>query len=153
MRKISLFIAALLLVISLHASVIVSENPTADKVMIPLFNSGKTISLADFMKLNPAEYKSITGTKLKFKEKVALKLFQRHFKNSINNDGTVNLEKFHQDQDDVKKFNLGWFALGLLTGLIGFIIALCINDDKRQGRIKWVAIGWAAWIVIVLATL
>jgi hypothetical protein len=153
MKKISLFVATLMLALSLHASVIISENPSADKMMLPLFNSGKTISLADFMKLKPAEYKTLTGNKMSFKEKLSLKYFQHHFKNAINSDGTVNLEKFHQDEDDVRNFNLGWFALGLLTGIIGFIIALCINDDKRKGRIKWVAIGWAVWILILVLTI
>jgi hypothetical protein len=151
MKKISLFVATLLLAVSLHASsVFVSENPTANKVMVPLFNSGKTIPLSDFMKLTPSEYKTMTGTKLSFKEKISLKLFQRHFKNAINNDGSVNLEKFHQDEDDMSSFHFGWFALGFFLGLIGLIIALVISDDKRQGRIKWTAIGLGAAIVLSL---
>jgi len=153
MKKISLFVATLLLVVSLHASVFIAENPTiptADKVMVPLFNSGKTIPLSDFMKLTPSEYKTMTGTKLSFKEKVSLKLFQRHFKNAINKDGSVNLEKLHQDEDDMNSFHFGWFALGFFLGLIGLIIALVISDDKRQGRIKWTAIGLGAAVVLSL---
>ena len=69
-------IATLMMAFSLNASVIFSANPPADKVMVPLFNTGKTISLYKFMTLKPKEYKELTGSKMSFKERIVLKLFQ-----------------------------------------------------------------------------
>lgn len=153
MKRISLAVAILLMAFSLHASVIISDNhngnPTADKVMLPLFKSGKIISLANFMNLTSSRYKELTGSKMSFKEKISLKLFQHHFKNAINSDGTVNLKKFQDDEDD-SEHPIGWFALGFFLGIIGLIIALVINDDKRPGRIKWALIGFGMWAAILL---
>jgi hypothetical protein len=149
MKKISLVIATLLIAFSLSASAIFSGNPSADNVMLPLFHSGKTISLAKFMTLNASEYKTLTGSKMTFKEKVTLKLFQRHFKNSINSDGTVDLKKFRQDQGDASHA-IGWFLLGFLLGIIGLIIALVINDDNRRDRIRWTLIGWGVWVALLV---
>jgi hypothetical protein len=151
MKKIVLFIAIVLSCSSyLHAAVFVGENPSADKLMLPLFNSGKMISLADFMKLKNAEYKKITGTRMSLKERITLKIFQHHFKNSINSDGTVNVPNYKEDVDDMHTFRFDWFALGFFLGLFGLLIALVINDDKRRARIKWVGIGFLAYLVFAL---
>jgi hypothetical protein len=150
MKKISLLIAILFMAFSLNASVIIkSGNPPSDQVMLPLFNSGKMISLSKFMSLKPSDYRELTGKKMSFKERISLKLFQHHFQNSINTDGTVDLQKFKADEDD-SGHAIGWFALGFLLGIIGLIIALVINDDNRHDRIKWTLIGFGAWIAILL---
>jgi hypothetical protein len=165
MKKYSLFLVSLFFVFSLQAAVFhpnsttpasVSTAPapapslSADNLMVPLFNSGKSVSLSDFMHMNASKYKTLTGERMSFKERIELKLFQHRFKNAFAKDGTIDLQKFHQDMDDDGGFHLGWFLLGFLLGLIGLIIALCINDDNRHGRIKWTLIGWASFVAIYL---
>ena len=158
MKKYSLFLVSLLFVFSLQAAVFIpnsttpkaSTAPSANTLMVPLFNSGKSVSLSDFMHMNASEYKTLTGERMSFKERIELKLFQHHFKNAFAKDGTIDLQKFHQDMDDDGGFHLGWFLLGFLLGLIGLIIALLIFDDNRQGRIKWTSIGFALIVGIGL---
>jgi hypothetical protein len=140
MKKISLVIAALVMVFSLNASVIISGNPSAATVMVPLFNSGKTISLAKFMTLKPSEYKELTGKKMSFKERISLKLFQHRFKDDINADGTVNVKKLTDDEKDSGN-PVGWFFLGFFFSVAGLVIALVIKDGHRHDRIKWALYG------------
>ena len=141
MRRISLVIVALLLAFSLNASVIVANKVCPGKIMLPLFNSGKMISLDDFMKLKPSGYKKLTGKRMNLKEIICLKIVQHHLKNDINNDGTVNLKQFADDETDSIWSNLDWVALGFFLGPIGLLIALVINDGSRHQRIQWTAVG------------
>jgi hypothetical protein len=165
MRKYLLLFVALLLTFSMQAAILVPNHSTAatatlpmtttpslsaDNLMVPLFKSGKSVSLSEFMNLTPSEYKDLTGEKMSFKERIELKLFQHRFKNAIAKDGTIDIQKFHQDMDDNGGFNIGWFLLGFLLGLLGLIISLLIFDDNRQGRIKWTLIGFGAWIALLL---
>ena len=61
-------VVALLLAFSLNASVIVQSKVYPGSIMLPLFNSGKMISLNDFMKLKPSGYKKLTGKRMNLKE-------------------------------------------------------------------------------------
>jgi len=154
MKKFALLIPALFIFISIHASIFISENPSADNVMLPLFNSGQTISLSKFMKLKPAEYKQLTGKKMSLKERLVLKIFQHHFKNSINKDGTVNLKKFKEDQDDLTGLHVGWFLIGFFFSIYGLLAALIVNlikkDDHKSDRLKWAGLGALAGLIFAL---
>jgi hypothetical protein len=141
MMRVSLVIVALLLSFSLKASVIVANKVYPGSIMLPLYNSGKMISLDDFMKLKPSGYKKLTGKRMNLKEIICLKIVQHHLKNTINNDGTVNLQKLADDETDSMWNNLDWVALGFFLGPIGLLIAVIINDSKRHQRIQWTAVG------------
>ena len=122
-------------------------------IMIPLGETGTKISLLDISRLTVKEAEIIRGEKMKFPEKVAFKYAQRKLKQSINPDGSLNdrrLTKNLKKTDGDGGFHAGGFFLGLLLGLIGLIIALLINDDKKKSRVKWALIGWGVWIAIVL---
>ena len=151
MKKVSLFILSFFAIAFVFGNKVIEPvNPSAESIMIPLMKSGYKVSLAKFIKLTPAEYKEITGQKLKLDGKLSLKILQRHLKKAVRSDGTVNMEKFKKMADDVDGFHLGWFALGFFLGIIGLIIALVIKDDKRHGRIKWTLIGLLAALVLGL---
>jgi hypothetical protein len=150
MKNITGFIFVLVFSIAGFASNFTTPvAPRAEDMMVPLFGSDQKISLSRYLKLTAAEYKTLTGKKLKFKEKISLKIFQYQLKKTINKDGTVNIEKFTKQEDNIKKFNIGWFALGFFLGLIGVIIVLFIKDEKRKARIQWTLVGWGFSVLIV----
>src|SRR5689334_3768898 len=100
----------LALVIAISSFAINSPAPVslkAEDMMMPLPGTNQQISLADFVKLTPKEYKTLTGTKLSLKEKISLKLTQRQLKKTINKDGTVNAEKFKKYYDDEQCSHVG----------------------------------------------
>ena len=151
MKKISLFILSFFAFAVVFGNKLIEPaNPSAESIMIPLLKSGYTVSLAKFIKLTPAEYKEITGQKLKLDGKISLKILQGYMKKAVHKDGTVNMEKFKKMASDGDGFHLGWFALGFFLGIIGLIIALVINDEKRHGRIKWTLIGFLVSAVLGL---
>jgi hypothetical protein len=159
-KKYILFFVCLFFVFSLQAAIFHPNTTTrtsapapslpADHLMVPLLNSGKSVSLSDFMHMDDSMYNTLTGERMSVKESIELKLFQHRFKNAFAKDGTIDLPKFHQDLDDDGGFHLEWFLLGFILGPIGFITALSINNDNRNGRIKWTLIAWASFVAIYL---
>lgn len=158
MKKILLFLTVMLSVNILLASHLTTQPPKkvyASDILIPLGDEGIKISLLDISKLTIKEAEVLRNEKMKFSEKIAFKVAQRKLRQSINSDGSLNdrrliknLKKGNGDGEG--GFHAGGFILGLLLGLIGVIIALLINDDKKKSRIKWSLIGWGVWIAIVL---
>jgi hypothetical protein len=152
-----------LLITALLLNVCIAINPAADgstpvkatEIMLPIGNTGNSISLADFSQLKPAEYEKLANVKLNFFDRIAYKRAMKKLRNSINADGTINnqrivkmLGKTAVDSDS--GFHLGGAALGFLLGLIGVLIAYLINDDKKANRVKW---AWIALGAAVLLTL
>jgi len=154
-KLLSLFAAALILNVSI-AIVPFSDGVKpvkATAIMLPIGKSGQKISLADFSKLKPREYEKLAGVKLGFFDRIAYKMAMKKLRKGIAPDGTItnkkiiNLVKPAGVTDD---FHLGGFALGLLVGLIGVLIAYLINDDKKDTRVKWAWLGLAVWVAIVI---
>ena len=153
MKKILILLFAFSLCLSIRASVIIHEDPSAAEIMVPLFNSGKTISLFEFMKLTPSRYKELTGEKMNLKQRISLVFFKHHFRNSISKDGSINLQKFKEDEEDMLEFRLGWFLFGFfVVPPFGLLILLLVSlfikrDDKWHERLKWAGIGTLAFLV------
>ena len=161
MKRSFLVSAALLLVGFLSFATSNPENKStvyASQVMIPLGNTGKTISLLDLSRMSVKDLQAFTGVKMRFADRIAFKLGQRQLKRNINPDGTINSNKlakyFSKGEAVTSGFNGGGFALGLLLSLIGVLIAYLIKTGDRQGRIKWAWIGAAIsaviWILIAV---
>jgi hypothetical protein len=154
MRKVSLLIVALFTLTASFATSRPASAPLkASAILLPVGNTGKTISLLDLSEISVKEFQKITGKKMSFADRMGFKLAQRNLRNSINNDGTVNnkkLTKMVTKADGTSGFHIGGFALGFLLGLIGVLIAYLINDDKKKNRVKWAWLGLLAWVVIVL---
>lgn len=158
MKKLLFLItASVIFTVSYAATVIEAPPRNANEIFVPLGNSGKKISLMDLSQVSIKEFESLTGKKMKFTEKITLKLAQRDLRKSINEDGTLNSKKLEKSlkkfADGESGFHIGGFALGFLLGLIGVLIAYLIKDDKKSNRVKWAWLGLAAWLVILLIAL
>lgn len=156
-KLITLFTAFAFVIFSFAA--VTAETPTknANEIFVPLGNSGSKISLAALSQISVKEFELVSGKKLKFAEKITLKLAQRDLRKSINEDGTINSKRLEKSlkkfADGESGFHIGGFALGFLLGLIGVLIAYLIKDDKKSNRVKWAWLGLAAWVVILLIAL
>ena len=133
------------------------ETPVlnAKNVMLPVGNTGKTISLMDLSTISVKEYEALSGKKLGFFDKIGFKLGQKKLRNKLEADGSIKsgfVKKFagKMAADGETGFHIGGFALGFLAGLIGVLVAYLINDDKKSNRVKWAWIGLAALVVIEL---
>jgi len=134
------------------------KNPklNANEVFIPVGKNGEKISLLDLSQMKVKDLEAVTGRKMKLVDKIGFKIAQKQLRSSINADGSINnknLDRLASKPVDGSNFNLGGFALGLLLGLIGILIAYLINDDKKSARVKWAWIGFAIWIVILIIAL
>ena len=159
MKKILFLFAALMLFTGSYAAslpTIPGKKVNAAEVMVPLGQTGKTISLLDLSQIKAKDMELLTGKKMKFFEKLAFKAAQKQLRSSIDRDGTINnkkLSKLAAKAPDGSGFHLGGFALGFLLGLIGVLIAYLIKDDLKSTRVKWAWIGLAAWLVILIILL
>jgi hypothetical protein len=156
MKKLLLFLVLALSVNLVFASPLAlkpKKKVYAADIMVPLGETGMKVSLLDISQFTIKEAEVVRGEKMKFSERLAFKVAQRKLKQYINPDGSLNdrrLIKNLKKADGDGGFHAGGFFLGLLLGLIGLIIALLINDDKKKSRVKWALIGWGVWIAIVL---
>ncbi len=104
------------------------------------------LSTNDIVTLNRKQIEHKVGRKLKFKERVVLKLVQRKIKKQIKKGVKVEDIRFSMAAEE-KKSHAGGFMLGLLLGLIGVLIAY-LAFGKKAGKSAW--IGFAISIVLVL---
>jgi hypothetical protein len=123
---------------------------------IPIGTTGKKISLMELSTIRMDNLEALTGRKMNFAEKISFKVSQKKLRKSIASDGTVEskkLQKLFEKRDGETGFHLGGFALGLLLGIIGVLIAYLIKDDYKRNRVKWAWIVWAIWLGIFLIIL
>jgi len=158
MRKILLLGISVMLLNGIFAAENVTKRPLkASEIYLTVGKTGKIISLLELSSIRVNDFEVLTGTKMKFFDKLALKGAQRQIKNNINYDGTFNYKKIERfmkrKYGDGEGFQAGGFFLGFLLGLIGLLIAFLINDDQKRNRVKWAWIGFGAWIAIFLVIL
>jgi hypothetical protein len=126
----------------------------ANQILLPVGNTGQTISMMDLAHISVKDFQTLTGKKMKIWDKVGFKIAQKKLRDKLNDDGTIKTDvakKLAKKMaDGPTGFHLGGFALGFLLGLIGVLIAYLINDDKKSNRVKWAWLGLAAWLVILL---
>lgn len=159
---------AVAILISTHASTLptalpdANAKPTAEtpvlnanQILLPVGNTGKTISLMALSEISVKDFETISGKKLNFFDKIGFKLGQKKLRNKIEADGTIKSKTMKKmaakmAADGDSGFHIGGFALGFLLGLIGVLIAYLINDDKKSNRVKWAWIGLGVVVVILL---
>jgi hypothetical protein len=152
MRKVLLFVLLASCIHQVvHASIVLTythPEPKPGEVMIPLLNSGKVISLEDFLKLTPTAYKQLTGKKLTLNQKIDLSIMKHLAKKMIRKDGSVDMQKMRRGIFGGWSWHWGGFALGFFLSLLGPIIALFFNDDYKWDRF-WTALHTSVWIGLI----
>jgi len=142
--------------LALNASTVLpakKADPSAKEVMIPLMNTGKYISVEDFLALTPTSYKEITGEKLSLAKKVDLGINKHFLKKMMHKDGSVNVEKMRKRGFFGSwQWHWGGFALGLFLSFLGPIVALFFNDDYKWDRF-WTAMHTAVYVILIITVI
>lgn len=145
--------AFLILLCSGNSFAFVSPAPVlskpADEVSNPKPSPFAGMTVQDFLSLTPKKYRELTGKKMKFSQKVSLKIAQYKVKRMVKQNKNIDVMKF-TPQVETSDFNIGGFVLGLILGIIGVLIAYLIGD---RSVIKWAWLGLAVWAAIVLLVL
>lgn len=137
MKKIyALVFATLCFTLSISASSIENPPVKASEVMVPVGNTGKSISLQDLSTISVKDFEDLSGSKMKGADKLLFKTAQKKIRKSINADGTLDnkqLERMYRKSGGGDgDFNIGGFALGFLLGLIGVLM----NGLQRGGQLS-----------------
>ncbi|MBN9350765.1 MAG: hypothetical protein J0H55_08765 [Chitinophagaceae bacterium] len=158
MKKIGILLLALVFGGLTFASFVnTTTPPKATEIFLPLGNN-HTVSLKDLSQMKVKEYELLSGKHLNIFQKISFKLSQRKLRKAISADNTVNTQKISNmmaGRDFTDGFNGGWFALGILTGLIGVLLSYIIPgaEEVRKNRQKWAWLGLGVVVAIVLLAL
>ena len=141
-------LAFLMMVLNLSSSALTipTTEPVPPKSESTVAAPLSDMSVQDFLALTPKKYKELTGEKLSFTQKIALKMAQKKVRKAIKNNENVD-STVMANALDTSDFNIGGFVLGLLLSVIGVLIAYLIGDTSV---IKWAWIGFAIFLVIFL---
>jgi hypothetical protein len=109
----------------------------------------------ELSRIHIKDFELLSGEKMKFFDRIGFKIAQKKLKGNINNDGTLNnrnlVKSFIKDRKG-KGSGIGGFALSMLLGPIGLLIAYLIKDDHKKNRVKWAWIGLIAfpifWLIV-----
>lgn len=112
-------------------------------------NPNPLFSIEQIINLTPKDYKKITGKKMRFGQKLALKWVQHKIKVKTKKGIPVNLDELNQDID-ASDFSFAGFLLGFLLSIFGVLVAYLIGDRRK---IKWSWFGFAFGAVIILIIL
>ena len=141
------------LMISLSSSIPVSkEEPVLEKkVSNDNVSMLSTMTNKQFLTLSPQTYYKLTGIKMSFKERMALRIAQRNIRTeikskSIEENATINYEMAVGNGES--SFRIGGFILGFLLGLIGVGLAYIFSNDKDFNRSTWKGLG--GWVILLL---
>ncbi len=148
MKKFSfLFVGLFVLSASFATSAVVSPRVMASQVMIPLGNTGKTISLMDLSRISVKDFESLTGRNYNLFQEIGFKIAQKKMRNNINPDGTVNAKQLDKLMKASNPAITGDKYLRLMLIFLAIAVGLWI--------IGLIVPGWPyfLWVLSYLASL
>lgn len=149
MRKITIFILAVVIGISTNAGMIYVPANATDNAKAGKSSAANVIGQLDaktFLALTPAKIQEMTGTKMTFGQKVSLKMAQMEVKKQLKKGKEVNMAEMGKKAEG--GINWLWLLIGFVLGLIGVLIAYLTREGKDDGRVKSAWIGAAIWVVL-----
>lgn len=97
MRKIAFILLSLILTFYCYSTSIRSfTEPKADQVLIQIPGTQIQMTLADYVRLEPSDLRSLTGKKLNLKETIVFKINQKRIKKTIRKDGTIDMAAYEK---------------------------------------------------------
>lgn len=149
MKKLfTLFLSFLFLIINIlpsSASFLAGESKIPEKKETSI----SKMNVEQILALTPKTYEELTGEKMSFKDKIALRYVQKNIKRELKKNGKVDLRDYIDG--DSMRFNIGGFALGLLLGLIGVGLAHIFSNSKSFRRSSWYGLGALVIILLIVA--
>ena len=107
------------------------------------------MSIGDIVGMNAKEFSQATGQKLSIRDRIVFGLVKSQLKKGLKKgDLELNASAAEPAAKVDGSFNIGAFILGLLLGIIGFLIVLIAFKDKKAW--KWSLLGWGLWILLFL---
>ena len=138
-------VVCFLLCLQVHAV----NQPQVTSSLLQDHNTNPLFSIEQIINLTPKDYKKITGKKMRFSQKLALKWAQHKIKVKTKKGFPVNLEELNQDID-ASDFSFVGFLLGFFLSIFGVLLAYLIGERRK---IKWSWYGFAFGAVIILVIL
>ena len=140
----------MLVIACTHCSFSTIPFSEPSNIYLTLPQTSTNLSVSEFLKFKPSDYKKLTGKRLTLKESIVLKIVQKRIKKSLKKDGTIDTLTFNKDKRPFK-WHWGGFFLSLLLPFVGLLIAgLIKKDDKKWDRINSAAIGTAIISLVII---
>ncbi len=149
MRKITIFVLAVVFSISSNAGMIYVPSNATDNAKAGKTSAANVLGQLDaktFLALTPAKVQEMTGTKMTFGQKVSLKMAQMEVKKQLKKGKEVNMAEMGKKAGG--GINFLWLLLGFLLGIIGVLIAYLTREGTDDNRVKSAWIGAAIWLVL-----
>lgn len=140
MKKITILLFAVMVGLFANAGIITvpvhgTDNEKAGTVVIPKVNN--SFDMNAFIALTPAKVEQMTGKKMGFKEKLALKMAQKHVKNKMQKGKKIDFK----DKNQMLRYWLICWGIGLVLTIVS---AVLVFSGAGFGFLSW--IGWLFWL-------
>jgi hypothetical protein len=121
MKRMAGLLIAVTITLSLHAGIIavpvnVTDNTKAETSIVPKTN-GET-DMQAFLALTPAKVEQLTGKKMGLKEKIALKLAQKHVKKQLQKGKKIDIH----DKNQMLKYWLICWGIAIILSIVGIFV-------------------------------
>ena len=108
-----------------------------------------TMDTETFLALSPKEIQEKTGQKLKFKDRMAIRLAQKQVRKAMKKGEATNLEEaFYAGR---RGFSLGGFLLGFFLGPIGVLLAVLFGANAFRSSLIGLLCAIIVWAIVVFA--
>ena len=152
-KSISISLIMAVLMISLSSSIPISnDEPILEKKNASEQASKfSNMTYKEFLSFSSKDYFELKGTKMSFKQRMALRMAQRNLKKEIKNNSIDENSIMNYDEamgNGESSFKIGGFLLGFFLGLIGVGLAYIFSSDSDFIKSTWKGLG--AWVILLL---